>query len=1352
MILLYIALVFGIAAIIAYFVVRDNKCKKNPLANIKFKDISLGELEEKGMSLSQNNAVALREGVNRRLTKYLRKIYKNIIKNHGFFDDVSKKNFNFSEEKKYILENVYLVQEAYDYIQNKLSTTDYVGLPSFSDGNPRIFYVSSEFIKDTNGNIDEDRLEIFFKSFKDDLTIGELEVLPASLMTALIERFNAVKGTLSYIENAKKNRDKIKKCVGQSLSLDEDLNKTQSESIINIIKSLKFIDEYNWERFFEKYSASEKILIQDPSEIYGEMDLNSKRYYRKELQKLAHNLNLKEEDVAKAALTMSSSAESGYKKHIGYYIIDNGTEDIYNYFHKKYKKIKQKDGITVNIICTAIFVIFFESFIIYMSKYKVGNKGILITTIMMILSLIPVSEIVFDVIQWIINKFTKEKTFIPKMNFEMKIPKEYKTLVVMEAIIRNKNEAEKYIGDLEVCFLGNSEENLYYALIGSFNYNKSYSITNDDDVIEFVRGKIKELNEKYGEKFVFLQYKENINSNEDDFINEESVEEKIKEFSRFLKGESRSIYQASCNEELLKGFKYVITLDENIQVTRESLKKLIGAMAHPLNQPVINDGKIVRGYETMKTRLAINKEINYITRFSSVFLPVHNKTISSFVYHDEERSNTIYDIYTAVCDHDEKSIHNLHKKFGILEEVHLLKKYPLNYYMYSIDTYNDTLKNMNSVFNMMRSDKTNFISRYDLLNKIRKDAVWISSLLLITGTVIFRPSMFSLWITIAFITILIPGILALCDGIVELKFKERKETIYRSLLSLAFLPMEAYIRIEASAKYILAKDKTSVSKPYWFSLKNDKDEGKIIFKFMVPSFAVAVVIVALAFLSQKSIFYFIFPVTALWILSPFIAYGLVDVVWEEKLKLEKKNINYFRKLSLEYWNCFEKKRDNYKNNLKGNISSVSPEGIGSILMSTLCAYDMGYIGIEEFLQRIKNVTKIMKSLESYEGHFFSMYRIKDLKPENPRYISTKESGVLLGYILVLMEALKEIKEKPFLNENFLKGLEDLLVASESEDLALSAFINKISSVNGIKEQYDLLYNISKECTNVNDENKYWISKVEEFCNKEREEIDRFIKFIFYSKDDYKLLESIIRKTSLNDLPSKLEEYLTSKELNSDLSFNMDISIKRISELLCDIDYVQRYLNQVWRNTNFSMLYSLSKGLFSLGYNMEEQSLKDEYYDLLSSKARLASFLSISKGEVSYNHWMNLKRNFINVNGIKTLVVGDDTVDDYFVPFLIMKTYKGTIWNESYKGASATNTNIPFIFLMSVTMNKEDAIKKLKAMNIEENIIKHGDNIINNGRCLMSLNNILNNNILQKRFHRNSYVKATEIILQEQFRN
>lgn len=100
MILPYIALAGVAASVIAYFVFRDNKCKKNPLSNIKFKDISLGDLEEGGKTLAQTNAVALRDGERGKLMRYLKNIYRSIAKNLGFSDDVSKKNSNFSKEIK----------------------------------------------------------------------------------------------------------------------------------------------------------------------------------------------------------------------------------------------------------------------------------------------------------------------------------------------------------------------------------------------------------------------------------------------------------------------------------------------------------------------------------------------------------------------------------------------------------------------------------------------------------------------------------------------------------------------------------------------------------------------------------------------------------------------------------------------------------------------------------------------------------------------------------------------------------------------------------------------------------------------------------------------------------------------------------------------------------------------------------------------------------------------------------------------------------------------------------------------------------------------------------------------------
>lgn len=560
MILLYIALAAVTAAVIAYFVVRDNKCKKNPLANIKFKDISLGDLEEKGKTLAQSNAIALKDGGSGKLMRYLKNIYRSIAKNFGFFDDVSKKNSNFSKEIKYILEKIYVIEEAYYYIKRKLSKTDYVGLPSFNGGEPRIFCVAEEFVSDIDGNINECRLIVFFKSFRENFTIEELELLPCALMIALLERFSVIMDLLIYIESGKKNIDKAKEAYMQSCIFNEKLKDTILESsAVNIIKSFEFVYEYDWEDFLKEYSKDE-ILMKDFSGIHMKMNSEDKNDYK----------NMK-----------------------------------------------------INVIATTILVVFLEVFITYISKDRIGNKGVMISAMMIILSIIPLSKIVFTSIQWIEDKF-KEKS-----------------------------------------------------------------------------------------------------------------------------------------------------LDINLESRAGSYSK----------------------------------------------------------------------------SHDKENYH-------------------LNYYNKSMDTYKDTWSNMNSIVSLKKHN-----SIYEVLNIARKDGMRISAMMLIWGTVIFKPFMFSLWITVGFLSVLIDGILALSDGIAEFSFYRKKQVIYKSLLNLLFLPMESYIRIDAMIKYILAKDKSKISEPYWFSLKNNNNEGKLIFKFMVPSLIISVVIGVLAFWVQSAIFYFMFPVIALWIISPFIAYG-----------------------------------------------------------------------------------------------------------------------------------------------------------------------------------------------------------------------------------------------------------------------------------------------------------------------------------------------------------------------------------------------------------------------------------------------------------------------------------------------
>ena len=58
--------------------------------------------------------------------------------------------------------------------------------------------------------------------------------------------------------------------------------------------------------------------------------------------------------------------------------------------------------------------------------------------------------------------------------------------------------------------------------------------------------------------------------------------------------------------EILSDVKYVITLDTDTQLPRESARQLIGAMAHPLNRPIYDpiSQRVVEGYGILQPRMA----------------------------------------------------------------------------------------------------------------------------------------------------------------------------------------------------------------------------------------------------------------------------------------------------------------------------------------------------------------------------------------------------------------------------------------------------------------------------------------------------------------------------------------------------------------------------------------------------------------------------------------------------------------------------------------------------------------------------------------------------------------------------
>ena len=81
-----------------------------------------------------------------------------------------------------------------------------------------------------------------------------------------------------------------------------------------------------------------------------------------------------------------------------------------------------------------------------------------------ILFLIPASEVVIQIIQYILSKIIKPKP-IPKLDFSDGIDKENTTMVVIPTIVKNKEKVQELMRKLEVFYLANKSENLYFTLL-----------------------------------------------------------------------------------------------------------------------------------------------------------------------------------------------------------------------------------------------------------------------------------------------------------------------------------------------------------------------------------------------------------------------------------------------------------------------------------------------------------------------------------------------------------------------------------------------------------------------------------------------------------------------------------------------------------------------------------------------------------------------------------------------------------------------------------------------------------------------------------------------------------------------
>ncbi len=99
-------------------------------------------------------------------------------------------------------------------------------------------------------------------------------------------------------------------------------------------------------------------------------------------------------------------------------------------------------------------------------------------------------------------------------------------------------------------------------------------------------------------------------------------------------------------------------------------------------------------------------------------------------------------------------------------------------------------------------------------------------------------------------------------------------------------------------------------------------------------------------------------------------------------------------------------------------------------------------------------------------------------------------------------------------------------------------------------------------------------------------------------------------------------------------------------------------------TDFTFLFDRTRKLFHIGYNATSDRLDANYYDLLASEARVASFLAIVESQVPPEHWFCLGRPVTRVRGEAALLSWGGTMFEYLMPTLFMRSQERTLLQQS----------------------------------------------------------------------------------------
>jgi len=1140
--------------------------------------------------------------------------------------------------------------------------------------------------------------------------------------------------------------------VVQAVSADTQAQADYQMSISNAIGSLRGLSPTDWRLFVERQSVVERILGSDPQGCYRQMDFATRDRYRHQVETIARCSGRDEPDIAALVVRLAGeiSADSR-QRHVGWWLIGAGRRDLWRKAGAaRSVSVASRDLLLAIPLIWYLGSALVLAALAALATWGLLGAAMLpdwLRVVLATLAGLAASGPALSCTDWLVTAIIPPRP-LPRLDLSEGLTAANRTVVAVPVLLTSAHEIDELVARLEVRHIANRDPDLRFVLLSDVIDAGEATRPEDEGLIERAAQAITALNRRHCNgadgPFLLLHRPRLLNPQEGRWMGRERKRGKLEDLNHaLLHGDFTPFNRIVGAPVQLTGVRNVIVLDADTQLPHGAACALVGAIAHPLNAPRYDRqaGRVVEGHGLIQPRVGSSlpaSRRSWLARLASGDAGVNPYTQAvSDVYQDLFAEGSfvgkgIYDVVVfeqalakrfrdnRILSHD--LLEGCYLRCGLDSQTVIYEDQPARLLADSLRRHRWTRGDWQIARWLLPAPPTAIghgpnpltaLSRWKILDNLRRSLgalVWtallVSVSLLPEGGWCFAGAF-----AVLALPVVVPWLATGIRPAAHMGLRAHGQRLWRIgvraaatwLIDLALLPFTALTHLDAILRATWRMLVSQRRLLEWTTASEAERRARSdlsgCVRALLPALLITAALAALALLVNPQGLSWYGPLFALWLAAPLVVWLVSRPLGDGHGVMMAPTRSHLRRLALRTWRFFSVYVGDLSHWLPpDNVQELpehlvaqrtSPTNIGLALLANLGARDFALLSLGAMVERSRKTVDTMDLLERFHGHFYNWYDTATLQPLQPLYVSTVDSGNLMGHLLVLASGLDECAQQPVVPTTLGETLTDLaqLASNDDEDgrrlLALAGTAAAVASN---------LVALRRALTAVGDEAQKqllhrpvpdgWLKTLVDLSEDLGQEIAAVAPWTVLPAPPngaLTLLPPAVQRL-WRGVPTFAAVIAASPSLEplallpgaswADRCMDaVTLGARHVRELLAAANLLAGRC-RVHGRPELDFLYDERRKLFAIGYHVSERRRETSCYDLLASEARLTSYVAVATGVVDPEHWFALSRTVTEVAGRACLVSWSGSMFEYLMPMLVMPSCSGTLLDDTCQAAVA----------------------------------------------------------------------------------